>query len=600
MDAKGALPAGLPPRGLFDPLPLSALWQLSNRQREFDGVAVRSILFLFLVFYAIISILRNAPGQPALFWLHALMLVYGAAGCVAGPRFSWETLRGYAVGFAILLPVTTAILQVLHGNHVADLSLTALAAFGPQLFLLTAADVLAVLAVLSVGTTVLVVSAAPEGMSAAVAGLLIGGAVVMGAAAGLVLIVFRARVAESTAWWQQACARERALREFVELAVPMLGDRILAREFAARFHGVFGVGHCAVILLEPDGQPRLAAATGLATDEAAGDSSPTPAALAAVLHSVADRQPLVRERLAAADLEHFADLPWLSEGGTLVVLPIARDDSVAGAVVLSGATPRPVGAEELLLWRAMAHQVAVAVGTARLFTRLQQALRARGEFMNTMSHELRSPLHVILGYADMLAQGRHEPAFIAARVRASALELMQLVDNTLVAARLESGKLRLQPSEFQLADLVADLRESVLALPEAGHGVTVRWDAVVEGPPVRLDRLRTKEIAQNLISNALKFTERGEVVVRIVRDGSSVHIEVRDTGPGIPPHAQQRIFEMFERLEAPLSPRAPGVGLGLYIVKSLVQMMGGTIDVSSESGRGACFTVRLPIGPDSA
>jgi signal transduction histidine kinase len=381
----------------------------------------------------------------------------------------------------------------------------------------------------------------------------------------------------------------------------MLGDQILAREFAARFHGVFGVGHCAIVLLEPDdGRPRVAATTGLEPHEAGAGASPSPAALAALLAAVGDRQPLVRERVTAADRERFAALPWLSEGGTLVVLPIGREDSVVGAVVLSGTTSRPVGAEELLLWRAMAHQVGVAVGTARLFTRLQHALRARGEFLNTMSHELRSPLHVILGYADMLTEGRHEPAFIGTRVRASALELMQLVDNTLAAARLETGKLRLQPSEFRLIDLVADLRESVRALPEAGRGVPVRWEPVDDGPPVRLDRLRTKEIVHNLVSNALKFTERGEVVVRIAREGPQVRVDVHDTGPGIPPHAQQRVFEMFERLETPGAPRVAGVGLGLYIVRGLVQMMGGTIALSSEPGRGSCFTVRLPIGGDSA
>jgi len=217
-----------------------------------------------------------------------------------------------------------------------------------------------------------------------------------------------------------------------------------------------------------------------------------------------------------------------------------------------------------------------------------------------MSHELRSPLHVILGYADMLTEGRHEPAFIGTRVRASALELMQLVDNTLAAARLDTGKLRLQPSEFRLADLVADLRESVRALPEASRGVPVRWEPVDDGSPVRLDRLRMKEIVHNLVSNALKFTERGEVVVRIAREQAQVRVDVRDTGPGIPPHARQRVFEMFERLETPGAPRVAGVGLGLYIVKGLVQMMGGTIALSSEPGRGTCFTVRLPIGGDSA
>jgi signal transduction histidine kinase len=282
-------------------------------------------------------------------------------------------------------------------------------------------------------------------------------------------------------------------------------------------------------------------------------------------------------------------------GGTLVLLPIA-EDAVVGAIVLSAPNVRRVADEDVLLWRAMANQVGVAVGSARLFMRLQEALRARSEFINTMSHELRSPLHVILGYSDMLAERRHDPVFIAERVRASALELLQLLENTLAAAHLASGKMRLQPSEFRLVDLVAELRESVGALPEAAAGVMLRWEVADDLPLVRLDRLKLKEIVHNLVSNALKFTQQGEVVVHIRREGRQVRIDVQDTGSGIPRDAQARIFEMFERVDTAPGPRASGVGLGLYIVKSLTQMMGGTVALSSEPGRGSQFTVWLPTG----
>jgi signal transduction histidine kinase len=98
------------------------------------------------------------------------------------------------------------------------------------------------------------------------------------------------------------------------------------------------------------------------------------------------------------------------------------------------------------------------------------------------------------------------------------------------------------------------------------------------------------------VSNALKFTQQGSVVVRIGRDGRQVRVDVEDSGSGIPREAQARIFEMFERVETAQGPRLPGVGLGLYIVKSLVQMMGGSVALSSEPGRGSRFTVWLPIG----
>ena len=576
---------------------LRALWQLTNRPQPVYGSAVRAACLILLVFYAIISIIRHTP-EPAVLWLRAMVLVTAGTGVVWAPRFSWSTLRLYTVALALLLPSTTAAIEILRGNHPADLALTALAIFSPTVFLLSAADVLLVGAVLGCAILGLNTNASPPGVPIAVTGIVLGGALVSGAVTALVLIAFRNRISESTVWWQQACARERTLREFVELAVPHLGSDVLAGEFAVRFRRAFGTGHCAIILRESDGGAvRVAATAGLTP--CAGAPSPSAAALDAVLAAVGDRQPLVNARVSREEAEQrFADLKWLTIDGALVVLPIVVDAAVAGAVVLSAAGPHPVPGEDLLLWRAMANQIGVAVGSARLFARLQQALRARSEFVNTMSHALRSPLHVILGYAEMLADGRRDPGFIAARLRASGLELLQLVENTLVAARIGSGTLRVHASEFPLAELVAELRESIDALPEAANGVTVRWVNAADLPRVRLDRLKLKEIVHNLVSNALKFTERGEVVVHIGCERAGVRVDVEDTGNGISRDAQARMFHMFERLDA--SPGAGGVGLGLYIVKSMTQLMGGSVSLTSEPGRGSRFTVWVPGGLEKA
>ena len=252
---------------------------------------------------------------------------------------------------------------------------------------------------------------------------------------------------------------------------------------------------------------------------------------------------------------------------------------------------------------------AIASGTVMAFTlliyrlrlndslvRLEHALGAKNEFLNTMSHELRSPLHVVIGYADMLREGADEESVggLGDRIRASALELLQLVENTMKVARLDAGKVTLNLDEFAPADVVRELAENVRALPEAKSGVPVRWAVASDVPPVRLDRLKLKEIIQNLVSNALKFTHEGAVSVVVDREAEELRIAVRDTGEGIPVESQGRIFDLFERADAD-DQTVPGVGLGLYIVKSLVQLMHGHIDVRSEPGRGACFTVRLPL-----
>lgn len=283
-------------------------------------------------------------------------------------------------------------------------------------------------------------------------------------------------------------------------------------------------------------------------------------------------------------------VPMLIAGNALILhrfpcttVPTATVAAMLGGAIASGT----VMAVTLLVYRLRLNDS---------LHRLQHALGAKNEFLNTMSHELRSPLHVVIGYADMLRDGADEESIarLGERIRGSGLELLQLVENTMKVARLDAGKVTLTLDEFAPAEVVRELAESVRALPEAKSGVPVRWTVDPDVPAVRLDRLKLKEIIQNLVSNALKFTHEGAVSVAVERDAEQLRIAVRDSGPGIPPESHGRIFELFERVDAD-DQRAPGVGLGLYIVKSLVQLMRGQIEVRSEPGRGACFTVRLPL-----
>jgi signal transduction histidine kinase len=173
-----------------------------------------------------------------------------------------------------------------------------------------------------------------------------------------------------------------------------------------------------------------------------------------------------------------------------------------------------------------------------------------------------------------------------ARIRHSALDLLQLVENTMNAARLEAGKLTLHLETFEPAALLHEIAENVRALPEAKRGVPVHWRVPATLVPVHLDRLKLKEIVQNLVSNALKFTRAGDVTVEAASEAEALRISVRDTGPGIAAAAQARIFDMFERLEsADGLQRPPGVGLGLYIVRSLVGLLGGSIGVEHAGRR---------------
>ena len=313
-------------------------------------------------------------------------------------------------------------------------------------------------------------------------------------------------------------------------------------------------------------------------------------------------------QLPLTALGTFAPLVFLQVGRDLLLVSVCL--VVGHATLLFAVLPPPSVAPTTVM---IVIGGAIATGTAagaillvyrsrlqQSLTWLQEALHAKSEFLNTMSHELRSPIHVIIGYTDMV---REEGVSTSAehaldRIRASALELLQLVENTMNAARLEAGKVPLRLEEFAPAELARELADGIRALPEASRGVAVRWDVESDLPPLRLDRLNVKEIVQNLVSNALKFTAEGEVCVSLRRDGDRLRIAVSDTGVGIPAEAQARIFGMFERVERNDGPAPAGVGLGLYIVNRLVELMRGRAALTSAPGAGSCFTVQLPLRLD--
>jgi len=278
--------------------------------------------------------------------------------------------------------------------------------------------------------------------------------------------------------------------------------------------------------------------------------------------------------------------PSVTAGSVAINIAAAVCAGTATALILIGYRAR---LEESLQWWRDACE------------RERAARRHKSEFLSTMSHELRSPLHVIIGYTDLL---RDELAGALAqpleRIRTSALDLLQLVDHTLQASRLEAGKLTLCITEVDVRRLFDDLVENVATLPEAKRGIPVRWHVPSDLPVLRLDRLKLQEIVQNLVSNALKYTEEGSVTVDVAMERLLLRVDVRDTGPGIPSGSVERIFGMFERVDETLANRPAGVGLGLYIVHGLVAIMGGRITVESVVGRGSCFSVWIPAQAEVA
>lgn len=234
-----------------------------------------------------------------------------------------------------------------------------------------------------------------------------------------------------------------------------------------------------------------------------------------------------------------------------------------------------------------------AVAEAR--DRALEASRLKSEFVSTISHELRTPLNIILGYAELAVTG---PPLDPDRRQAlecihrSGLDLLGLVDATLDVARLESGRMEVTMGTLEVAPLFDRLDAELR--PLAAPGVRLMWD-VEPDAELETDGGKLHTILKNLAGNALKFTAAGEVRVvhRRSADGTTT-FEVRDTGIGIPPDQLPVIFEMFRQVDGSSTRRYEGVGLGLYIVQSLLRVIGGEVAVESAVGSGTVFTVRLP------
>lgn len=228
----------------------------------------------------------------------------------------------------------------------------------------------------------------------------------------------------------------------------------------------------------------------------------------------------------------------------------------------------------------------------------ERATRTRDEFVATVSHELRTPLNAILGWTAMLRSGRLDAATTAKAlevVERNARAQTQLVDDLLDVSRLGSGKLRIEPHLVEVASVIEDMVNSQLPSAQAKR---VHLAAVI-GPGkavVRGDAGRIEQIVLNLITNAIKFTpEGGRVEVCCREDGTDVEIAVRDTGKGISADFLPYVFDRFRQADASIGRQHRGLGLGLALVKSLVELHGGTVRAESEGpGRGATFTVRLP------
>jgi signal transduction histidine kinase/FixJ family two-component response regulator len=300
-------------------------------------------------------------------------------------------------------------------------------------------------------------------------------------------------------------------------------------------------------------------------------------------------------------------LEGLQVGG-LVFSPLLTMDTSVGAILLArtdGASPFSSLDRELL--SVFCGQAAVALQNARLFEEIQRAYRdlqeldhMKSEFINIAAHELRTPLAILMGHADLLEEDIQDPddkRRVQVIVR-NALRLRDLINDMLDMRRLQAAEARVHLATFHVEELIAAALLDFRPMAES-KGIQICADVPNELAPIRSDRQRILSTLNNLVKNAIEFTpEGGQIGVKVIDHGSELQVSVWDNGIGISAEQFAKIFTPFYQVEASLTREHEGMGLGLSIAKGMVELCGGRIWVESEVGQGSRFTFTIPRGVD--
>jgi signal transduction histidine kinase len=283
-----------------------------------------------------------------------------------------------------------------------------------------------------------------------------------------------------------------------------------------------------------------------------------------------------------------------------------REGDPIGVLTLTRSEVQSFTDKQVELVTTFADQAAIAIENVRLFDEIQdksrqleEASKHKSQFLANMSHELRTPLNAILGYTELMADGAYgEPSEkmtgVLKRLESNGRHLLGLINDVLDLSKIEAGQLVLELSDYTVQDIAQTVRSTLEPLA-ADKKLAFKIEMAPELPPGRGDGRRLTQVLINLVGNAIKFTDAGEVAIKAEANNGSFCVSVRDTGPGISAADQAKLFQEFQQADNTITRKKGGTGLGLAISKRIIEMHGGKIWIDSAVGQGSTFIFTVPV-----
>jgi PAS domain S-box-containing protein len=405
---------------------------------------------------------------------------------------------------------------------------------------------------------------------------------------------------------RQRAAELQTVAEVSTSAATVLEPEELLQEVVDLTKEDFDLYHAHIYLIDDEGKAlKLAAGAGEAGQQMVAEGWSIPANSETSLVARAYRS---REGVIVNDVREAPDFlpnPHLSDTRAEMAVPMIVSDRVLGVLDVQSDKVGRFTQQDVNIQTTLAGQVATALDNARLFQEAQQVAdrlrevdRMKSEFLANMSHELRTPLNSILGYTQLLLLDLEdtlpqESMEDMQSIHLNGQHLLSMINDILDLAKIEAGRLNLNFEALEIGTLLESVQASNSGL-FLDKPIEMVIDMEEDVPAVWADSVRMTQVLNNLVANAVKFTDEGKITIRAYQVDDGVNIEVEDEGIGINEEDMDKLFERFRQIDGSYTRRAEGTGLGLPITRHLVEMHGGVITVESEVGVGSTFTIHLP------